>query len=119
MTAFLANENFPVPSIAALRNAGLDVTAITEDSPGIADTIVLAQATQEKRIILTFDRDYGELIFYRKLPVPLGVIYLRFVPATPTEAAERILALLNMDHITLEGMFTIIGETQIRQRALP
>jgi len=82
------------------------VVAITEDSPGVADTIVLARAAQEGRTILTFDRDYGELIFYRRLPTPAG-------------AAESVLALLDADQITLEGMFTAVGETQVRQRALP
>lgn len=119
MTGFLANENFPLPSVGVLRSIGLDVVAVTEDSPGVADTVVLARAAQEGRIILTFDRDYGELIFYRRLPTPAGVIYLRFVPMTPTGAAESVLALLDADQITLEGMFTTVGETQVRQRALP
>lgn len=119
MTGFLADENFSLPSVAVLRGAGLDVMAIAEDSPGVADAVVLARAAQEERIILTFDRDYGESIFYRRLPMPKGVVYLRLVPKTPTEAAESLLALLGMDQLTLEGMFTTVGETQIRQRTLP
>lgn len=60
---FLANENFPLPSVRLLRSAGHDVLSITEESPGISDDRILARAVAEERIILTFDRDYGELIY--------------------------------------------------------
>ncbi len=62
---FLADENFPVPSIRRLRAAYHDVAAIIEDSPGVEDTVVLARAVSEGRYLLTLDRDYGELIFRR------------------------------------------------------
>lgn len=60
---FLANENFPLPSVRLLRSAGHDVLSITEESPGISDDRILTRAVAEERIILTFDRDYGELIY--------------------------------------------------------
>ncbi|MHC5674837.1 DUF5615 family PIN-like protein [Nostoc sp.] len=75
---FLANENFPLPSVRLLRQAGYDVASVTEDSPGIEDTEVLTRAANDQWVILTFDRDYGELIYRLKLPSPMGVIYLRF-----------------------------------------
>ncbi len=56
---FLANENFPLPSVRLLRQAGYDVASITEDSPGMDDSEVLTRATDERLVILTFDRDYG------------------------------------------------------------
>jgi len=52
---------------------------------------VLEWAVCEDRIILTFDRDYGDLLFKRRLAPPAGVIYLRFDPATPLEPAEEVL----------------------------
>ena len=116
---FLANENFPLPSVIHLRTAGHEVTAVIEDMPGATDREVLAQATREARIVLTFDRDYGELIYRFGLPVPAGVVYFRFQPLTPTEPAERLLELLNMAAITLEHKFTTLRRTQVRQRALP
>ena len=91
---WLANENFPLASIVKLRAEGYDVASILHDSPGIADDVVLARAVRESRIILTFDRDYGELIFQRKLPPPSGIVYFRFVPRTPEEPAERLIQLL-------------------------
>ena len=116
---FLANENFPLRSVALLRAADHDVVAIIEDTPGMIDTEVLAQAAREARIVLTFDRDYGELIYRRRLPIPTGVIYLRFDPMTPREPGERLLALLMVREITLEGNFTVVERDRVRQRPLP
>jgi hypothetical protein len=59
----LANENFPLVSVHLLRQAGYEIASITEDSPGIEDPEVLARAVDEQQIILTFDRDYGELVY--------------------------------------------------------
>ncbi|MEH2401036.1 DUF5615 family PIN-like protein [Nostoc sp.] len=87
----MANENFSLPSVWLLRQAGYDVASVTEDSPGIEDTEVLTRAANEQRVILTFDRDYGELIYRLRLPSPTGVIYLRFRPHTPEEPATLLL----------------------------
>ncbi len=88
---FLADENIPVASIRRLRAAGYDIVSIIEDSPGAKDEAILLQAHAERRIILTFDRDYGSLIYRRRLPGPAGVAYFRFVPTTPEELAERFI----------------------------
>lgn len=59
----LANENFPLSSTKILSEAGFDVLSIGIDFQGITDQEVITIAQKEKRLILTFDRDYGELIF--------------------------------------------------------
>jgi len=115
---FLANENFPIASVRRLLSAGHDVVAILEVSPGARDLEVLAQASSDGRIILTFDRDYGELIYRRRLPVPPGLLYLRFAPVAPVEPAEAVLAILRAG-IPLEGRFTIADRNRVRQRPLP
>ncbi len=51
---FLANENFSLKSVRRLREAGHDVGAVIEDSPGAKDRQVLARAVNEQRIVLTF-----------------------------------------------------------------
>ena len=58
----LANENFPAPSVQVLRSRGYDVVAVAERGAALGDTGVLALAEAEQRWIVTFDRDYGELI---------------------------------------------------------
>jgi uncharacterized protein with PIN domain len=50
----IANKNFPLVSVRLLRQVGYDIASITEDSPGIEDSEVLARAVDEQRIILTF-----------------------------------------------------------------
>lgn len=60
---FLANENFPRPSTIILRDKGFNIKSIQEYSPGITDEEVIQIALELDLIILTFDRDYGELIF--------------------------------------------------------
>ena len=119
MNIFLADEHFPTSSTYLLRNAGYEVTAIVEEGVGIADTEVMARAVLENRIILTFDRDYGELIYFRRLPAPDGVVHFRFLPSTPEEAGHRLLALFGTGTMPLAGHYTVIDQNQIRQRRLP
>jgi len=116
---FLANENFPLASVHQLRGAGHDIVAVVQDSPGAKDFEVLARAASEKRIVLTFDRDYGELIYRKGLPTPGGIIYFRYAPLMPGEPAEHLLRLLTIDNLSLEGKFTVVDRGQVRQRPLP
>ena len=81
----LANENFPLTSVQFLRSKGHDVLFVGEDFPGISDEEVLEVALKEKRTILTFDRDYGELIFKYQKRLPKGVLYLRLETFDPME----------------------------------
>ena len=64
---FLANENFPLVGFRLLRKAGHSVKSVIEDSPGSKDRDVISCAKNENRIILTFDRDYGRLIYHSEL----------------------------------------------------
>ncbi len=116
---FLANENFPLLSVRLLRQADLEVASVTEDSPGIEDSEVLDRAADEERVILTFDRDYGELIYRLRLRSPRGVIYLRFHPHTPEEPASILLNLLQIEGLQFEERFTVVDRDRIRQRPLP
>jgi predicted nuclease of predicted toxin-antitoxin system len=59
---FLADENFPRTGLAALRERGYDVFSIAESDPGLSDELVAAICDREERILLTFDKDFGELV---------------------------------------------------------
>jgi predicted nuclease of predicted toxin-antitoxin system len=59
------DENFPYPSVRAMRRMGFDILSIQESFPGLSDTDVLRVAVREDRILLTFDRDFGERIFHK------------------------------------------------------
>ncbi|MEZ4522023.1 MAG: DUF5615 family PIN-like protein [Thermomicrobiales bacterium] len=115
---FLANENFPVPSIALLRSNGHDVASIREDNRGASDDAVLRRAVTEQRILLTLDRDYGELIFSQGHIAPPAVVYFRSFPSAPDRAALDVLDLI-ADGTVLMGMFTTISSGPIiRHREL-
>ena len=59
---FVADENFPRPALEALRDAGWEVFSVAEECPGISDEEVAALCSETQRILLTFDKDFGELI---------------------------------------------------------
>lgn len=77
MVRWLVNENFPAPAVALLRASGHDLLSISESHPGADDTTVLALAREQDRWLVTFDRDYGELLFVHGYPPPPAVILLR------------------------------------------
>lgn len=115
---FLADENFPRASIVRLRAENHDVLAAAEDFAGQSDESVLARASKEQRVLLTFDRDYGNLIFRARLTPPAGVIYLRFEPQFPQEPAEVVLALLSSS-IRILGRYAVVEPPRIRLRDMP
>jgi predicted nuclease of predicted toxin-antitoxin system len=115
----LADENFPLLSVALLREAGHDVVSIHEISPGMDDEPVLDLAVRQQRILITFDKDFGSLAFLRGANCPPGVLFLRFQPRTPHEPGEWILHLIGDAKIHLMGNFTVFDRERIRQRRLP
>jgi predicted nuclease of predicted toxin-antitoxin system len=93
--------------------------AIAEAEPGLPDRAVLERAVSEQRILLTFDRDFGGLIYRSRLPFPPGLILLRFVPLTPEEPAQLLLPLTGRPEILFEGRLTVLDRERVRQRPLP
>ncbi|MEM1041576.1 MAG: DUF5615 family PIN-like protein [Bacteroidota bacterium] len=77
----LADEHIPFPSIRLLRDAGHDVASVAEATSSARDVEVLAQARTEDRILLTFDSDFGVLLFVNRQPPPRGVVYFRYAQA--------------------------------------
>ena len=75
-------------------------------------------AAEENRTIITFDRDYGELIYKYGFRPPAGVIYLRMQNYQPEEPAELLLKLLNNPSFEFAGLFTVADEKSIRQRRI-
>jgi len=114
----IANENFPAPSVERLRALGFDLLYVAEFSPSVSDTRVMELAVAEQRWLLTFDRDYGDLIFSKGLPSPPAVIFLRlssYRPEHPALVVSQILAQWE----NLLGQFVVVGQDTLRQRLLP
>ena len=116
---FIADENFPLPSVRLLVAAGHDIVAVALESPGVSDETVLDQTVRERRVLLTFDRDYGSLLYERGSQPPAGIVYFRFAPSSPEEPAEYLIALLERPELSLSTMFTVAERDRVRQRPLP
>ena len=80
---------------------------------------MLERARAEQRIVVTFDRDFGFLVFRGDAPAPLGIVYFRSTPTNPEAPAEELLALLETPGVILEGKLTVIERARVRQRPLP
>ncbi len=114
----LADENLPLDVVEALRAAGYDVAWIRTDSPGVDDVSILARAVAENRVVITFDKDFGELAFQQKLPATCGIILLRITAPSSQEAANKVTtALTGRDDWA--GHFSVIDDRRIRIRPLP
>ena len=113
---FLANENFPRPSTLLLREHGFVVKSIQEDNPGVLDEEVIEIALKLNLIILTFDSDYGELIFKYSKDNPPAVVFFREKGIVPEFAGSSLISLLSNSQISLSESFTVIEVNNIRQR---
>jgi predicted nuclease of predicted toxin-antitoxin system len=114
----LANENVPGDAVAELRGAGHDVAWVRTEAPGSSDPHVLAWAIRELRILLTFDKDFGELALRAKLPPECGVILIR-LDMPPAATAGRLLARLIDARDDWAGHFAVIEPGRVRMRRLP
>jgi len=114
----LADENFPGPVLRALREQGHDVESVKETMRGVTDREVLEHAQREKRLVVTFDKDFGELAFRFGLPATSGVILFRLSGDGPEADNARALAALARS-LEWFGNFAVVTDDRIRIRPLP
>jgi predicted nuclease of predicted toxin-antitoxin system len=112
----LDNENIPIASVKILADAGFDIITVGQEFAGILDREVIDLSIRENRTILTFDRDYGELIFKKGYKPRPGVIYLRWDEFEPEEPGEYLKNLLLLNEFRFEQKLTVISREHIRQR---
>ena len=115
---FLANENISSGVIQALRALGHDVLSAKELMRSAPDDEILSRAESENRIVITHDKDFGELAYRWGLPPGGGVILFRLQKRSPENDNHRILEVMQSD-IEWEGHFSVVTDYQIRCRPLP
>jgi len=122
---FLADENIPGNIVDSLRRAGHDVRWIRTDAPGCSDLDVLNLARRDQRVILTFDKDFGQLVFSLNwlalepgAPMVTGVILFRFQMCAPDIMLNQVMAVIQ-SRTDWEGHFSVIDEAGIRMRPYP
>lgn len=118
MLRFLADENFPGDAIKILLEKGYNIKWIGNFAAGSCDEKVLEIAMKEERILITFDKDFGELAFKRGLPAACGIILFR-VPLLPPKILIKILEDALIARNDWPGNFSVIDMKQIRMRPLP
>jgi predicted nuclease of predicted toxin-antitoxin system len=114
---FLANENFPGAAVTTLQAAGHDVIWVRIAAPGTSDREVLAWAVREERILLTFDKDFGELATGSALSGACGIVLFRTPVPKPSDVGQ-VLATLISERDDWAGHFSVIEPGRIRMRRL-
>src|SRR5271154_1111668 len=114
---FLVNENVTAAVIAGLRQRGHDVLSVKESMRSEDDDVILARAQAEQRIVVTHDKDFGELAFRCELPASCGVILFRLTPCDRDMANARILEALGSRN-DWAGHFSVVTDDRIRVRPL-
>ena len=112
----LADENMLAGAVAYLRAAGHDVRWARETDRSAPDPNLLELATQEERTLITYDKDFGELVFRERMPAPFGTLLFRLNDRVPEPVqSEFIFRSVTAWDSWPPGIWTI----QIRHQSTP
>jgi predicted nuclease of predicted toxin-antitoxin system len=116
---FLADEGIDRQIVERLRQDGHEVAYVAEMSPGIMDDVVLRQSRNSASVLITSDKDFGELVF-RQRQASTGVLLVRLAGLGAAQKASMVSsAILEHGH-ELPGAFAVLSPGNIRiRRALP
>jgi len=114
----VANEGVDRPVVERLRQDDHDVVYVAELSPSITDEEILQLANVRSAVLLTADKDFGELVFRQGL-VRSGVLLLRLAGLVNATKAEIVAEVCRTRAAELIGAFSVIspGQVRIRQRS--
>jgi predicted nuclease of predicted toxin-antitoxin system len=115
---FVADENIDHQIVDRLRQDGHTVMSVAEMDPGISDDVVLDLANQEGSLLLTADKDFGELVF-RQHRLMTGVVLIRLAGLSPLRKAEAVSSAIKRHITELPHAFAVIspGVIRIRKRS--
>lgn len=114
---FLADECVHAAIATALRRAGHEVETIGPDDVGGTDEAVLERAVRRGAVLLTADKDFGEIVWARRATAH-GVVLFRRSAAHPTEAADRLLGLIHEHGQRLQRLYIVVTPDRSRIRRL-
>jgi len=109
----LANENLSGETVEALRAHGHDVAWVPEEAPSASDREILARAQAEDRVVVTFDKDFGELAVRAGLAASAGVILLRIRQLSAAFVTRLVVAALE-SRSDWSGHFWVVEESRVR-----
>lgn len=111
----LADEGVERQIVERLRLDGHTVAYIAEMSPGIDDEIILAQANDEQALLITLDKDFGELVFRQQLLYG-GVVLLRLEGLSNETKATIVASILKNRGAEMINAFSVITPGNLRIR---
>ena len=116
---FLADEGVDRQIVERLRQDGHQVAYVAEMSPGISDEIVLAHSRDAASVLITADKDFGELVF-RQGHASAGVLLIRLSGLSTAQKALTVSTAIREHDEELPGAFAVLGPGNIRiRRTLP
>ncbi len=104
--------------MAELRARGHEVAWVRTDAPGSDDHVVLSRAMREDRVLLTFDKDFGEMAWRAGLPASCGIVLFR-LRMRPAANSGPMIAQIIEGREDWEGQFSVVEVGRIRMRRLP
>jgi predicted nuclease of predicted toxin-antitoxin system len=113
---FLADESIDQPVVERLRADGHEVLAVAEMAPSIPDEAVLTLANQREAILLTADKDFGELVF-RQHRISAGVVLMRLAGLSPATKARVVASVIRAHASELFHAFTVVSPGMVRIRS--
>lgn len=113
---FLADECLDFRVVQALRGAGYDVRAVVEDSPRDSDPEVLEKAWSGGRILITEDRDFGQLVQARPEAKSAGVLLVRCPESARARLPQSIVSAVTRFGTRMEGRFAVWTPGRLRLR---
>jgi predicted nuclease of predicted toxin-antitoxin system len=114
----IVNENITQSVIQGLRDRGFDVLSVKESMRGADDTSILQRAEAEQRLVITQDKDFGELAFKHRLPATSGIVLFRLSADDPADDNQRMLDVMQ-SRSDWAGHFSVVTNDRIRMRTLP
>jgi predicted nuclease of predicted toxin-antitoxin system len=114
---FLADECCDAALVSALRHDGHDVLYVVETMRGADDDTILERAFSEHRVLLTEDKDFGELVYRLRRPAR-GIVLLRFDVQDRAFKVPRLRSLLIQEESRLPGSFAVLEVDKVRVRPL-
>lgn len=111
----LADEGVDAAIVARLRSDGHDVEYVAELAPGITDDEVLDRAASANQLLMTADKDFGELVF-RLDRAAFGVVLLRLPGLAPTVKADLVSQAVHDHGDEMPAAFTVVAPGLVRIR---
>jgi predicted nuclease of predicted toxin-antitoxin system len=113
----LADENVPRSIVVWLRAQAHDVLYAAESRAQVADVDLLAEAEAQGYVILTEDKDFGELVF-RDRRNSHGVVLLRMEDRPAADRLARLQVVWAAIDANLPGHFVVVTAKNLRMRPL-